>query len=219
MDRLATVIQALDSGGADMIHFDVEDGVFVPVMTLGTKILRDLRRLTDKPFDVHLMMVNPEWILPQLIEDGADRISVHYEACPYPRRTLRMIAEKGIPAGIAINPATSLPDLSYLRPYLSFVVVLSSEPEIPDAPFLVDTLEKIRMGKQQAALDGVEWTIDGGVNTDNIQQVVEAGADTIVIGRSIFGGTGDIANNLNDLRKMIAGPGGSTVQSPGPSNH
>ena len=126
---MADVLSALESAGADYIHIDIEDGTFVPMMTLGTKLIPDLRPLTSLPFDVHLMMVNPEWIIPQLVSWGADRIAIHLEACPYPRRTLGLIDQLGAQAGLALNPVTPLPDLTYLAPYLKFVILLSTEPE------------------------------------------------------------------------------------------
>lgn len=199
LERLGQVIGALEAAGADFIHFDVEDGSFVPVMTLGTKIILDLRKYTALPFDVHLMMVNPEWILPDLVRSGANRISVHFEACPYPRRVLRQIQALGAQAGLAFNPATPLPDLAYLKPYLSFIVILTTEPEIPDSPFLPHVLEKVRKGKQAQGLEGIEWVVDGGVTVENLPQVVQAGADTVVIGRAVFQG-GKIAENMAALR-------------------
>lgn len=129
---MGEVVSDLNESGVDYIHFDVEDGFFTPVMTLGTKLITDLRPLSDLKFDMHLMMVNPEWILPKLKEDGADRVAVHYEACPYPRRTLRQVADLGITAGLAFNPATTIPEIGYLKPYLDYVILLSTEPEIPD---------------------------------------------------------------------------------------
>jgi ribulose-phosphate 3-epimerase len=132
------------------------------------------------------MMVNPEWILPDLIAFGADRISIHYEACPYPRRVLRQIVSLGAQAGLAFNPATPLSELAYLLPYLSYVVILTTEPEIPDCPFLPEALEKVRMGRQVKELEGIEWVVDGGVTPGNISQVVDAGADTVVVGRAVF---------------------------------
>lgn len=203
LDRLGEVVQALTAAQVDYLHFDIEDGVFVPVMTLGTKLIADLRPLTPLPFDVHLMMVNPEWLIPDLVRMGANRISVHYEACPYPRRTLRNIVEAGAQAGIALNPATPLPDLAYLRPYLDFVLILTSEPEGPDCPFLPEMVEKVRRGKHQPRLEGVEWVVDGGINAQNLPQVVAAGADTLVIGRALFKDSA-IADNLRRLRDALA---------------
>lgn len=186
LDRLGAVVDELDAAGVDMIHFDVEDGSFVPVMTLGTKIIGDLRPRTKLPFDVHLMMVHPEWIIPQLVESGADRVAVHYEACPYPKRTLGMIAETGAAAGIAFNPATPIPDLRYLAPDLSFVVVLTTEPEVNDAAFIPEALTKLPSGDALQVEGGLEWVVDGGVSPANVEAIRGSGADVVVVGRSLF---------------------------------
>jgi len=199
---LSQVVAELEAAGVDYLHFDLEDGRFVPVMTLGTKIIADLRLASRLPFDVHLMMLDPEWLLPDLVEMGADRISVHYEACPYPRRTLRRIVSLGAEAGIALNPATPLPDLTYLRPYLSFVVILTTEPEVPDCPFLPEVLEKVRLGKRTPGLEQIEWVVDGGVNPRNLPDVIESGADTVVVGRAIFEG-GEVLENVRRLRGAL----------------
>jgi ribulose-phosphate 3-epimerase len=198
-DRLGEAVRSLEKAGTDYIHFDVEDGSFVPVMTLGTKIIADLRPYTQLPFDVHLMMRNPEWILPQLVQDGANRVSVHYEACRYPRRVLRKIVELGASAGLALNPATPVPDLSFLEPYLSFMVILTTEPEGPDCPFLPAVLEKVRLGKTDPVLRSLEWVVDGGVNQENVREVAAAGADTVVVGRGAFE-NGTIGENINIIR-------------------
>ena len=202
LDRLGQVVIELETADADYIHFDIEDGSFVPVMTLGTKMISDLRRITRLPFDVHLMMVNPEWVLPDVVRFGANRVSIHYEACPYPRRVLRQIVSLGAEAGIAFNPASPIPDLAYLLPYLSFIVILTTEPEIPDCPFLLEVLEKVREGKQAKGLERIEWVVDGGLNLENLSQVVEAGADTVVIGRAVFK-DGKILENMAALRKLL----------------
>lgn len=202
LERLSEVLRDLEAAGAEMVHFDVEDGVFVPLMTLGTKVIRDLRPLTSLPFDVHLMMVNPEWLIPQLLDYGVQRLSVHYEACPYPRRTLRLIADRGVEAGLAFNPATPLPDMAYLRPHLGFVNVLTSEPEAPEAPFLPEALTKVERGKAMPGMDGVTWTVDGGFDASNVDHAVRVGADTLVVGRAAFRG-GDLASNLSRLRRAV----------------
>ena len=200
MDRLGGIVADLEKAGADYIHFDVEDGSFTPVMTLGTKMIADLRPFTRLPFDVHLMIVNPEWIVADLVAYGANRISVHYEACPYPRRVLRHIVSSGAQAGLALNPATPLPDLSYLLPYLTFVVILTTEPELPDSPFLPDVLEKVSAGKRVSGLENVEWVVDGGITPATISQVANAGADTVVVGRAVFV-NGKINENIAALRR------------------
>lgn len=202
MDRLGEVVRTLDEAGADYIHIDIEDGSFVPVMTLGTKLIPDLRPMTNLPFDVHLMMVNPEWIIPQLAADGADRIAVHLESCLYPRRTLGLIEEVGAVPGLALNSVTPLPDLRYLLPILKFVILLSTEPEHQDCPFLPEVLDKLRLAKAEPAYAEIEWVIDGGVGIDNLAQVVQAGADTVVIGRSTFK-EGRVQENLETFRNII----------------
>lgn len=202
MHQLEKVLVDLEKAGANYIHFDIEDGSFVPALTLGIKIIRDLRPFTPLPFDIHLMMVNPEWIIPELVSFGAERISVHYEACPYPRRILRQITSLGVQAGLAINPATPLPEITYLLPYLSFVVILSTEPENPDCPFLPMVLEKVRLGRQIKGLEAIEWIVDGGISPDNISGVVNAGADMIVVGREVFKND-RIVENIAALRAAV----------------
>lgn len=200
LEHLSQTLIDLETASADAIHFDIEDGSFVPIMTLGTKMISDLRHVTRLPFDVHLMMINPELILEDIIRWGANRVSVHYEACPYPRRVLRQIDALGAEAGLAFNPATPIPDLAYLLPYLSFILVLTTEPEIPDSPFLPEILEKVRQGKQAIGLGEVEWVVDGGLNQENMQQAVTAGADTAIVGRAVFK-DGKIRENMASLRK------------------
>src|SRR3990172_257804 len=195
LDNLRRVIEQLEIARVDAIHFDVEDGSFVPVMTLGTKIIHDLRPLTSLHFDVHLMMYNPEWLIPSLARGGAGRIAVNFEACPYPRRTLRQIAELGITAGLAFNPATPIPQLKFLSPYLAYVILLSTEPEEPDCPFLPAIMDKLRQAKQESMMERIEWVVDGGVDLENLGEVIQAGAYTVVVGRAVFN-DGTIVNNI-----------------------
>lgn len=201
LDRLGETIRQVEQVGVDALHFDIEDGSFVRVMTLGTKLISELRPLTRLPFDVHLMMVDPEWILPELVHAGVQRLSVHHEACPYPRRVLRAIHDLGAQPGLAFNPATPIPDLAYLQPYLAFVLILTTEPEIPDPVFLPTVLDKVRKHKGRAGTEGVEWVVDGGLSADNLPEVVRAGADAAVVGRAFFRG-GDIKANAARLRAV-----------------
>ncbi len=196
---LQRTIHSLEEAGADIVHFDIEDGSFVPVMTLGTKIIHDLRPLTNLPFDVHLMMVNPEWLLPELASAGVQRVSVHYEACPYPRRVLGQIAGLGMQAGLAFNAKTPIPPLQFCRPYLSFVVVLSTEPETGPTAYLPTTLAKIAEGRRQPGMAGIEWVVDGGITSDSVGEAIKAGADVVVCGRGIFH-DGRVRENIQRLK-------------------
>jgi len=199
MVHLAQVVQDLEAAGASIIHFDIEDGTFVPMMTLGTRIIGELRPLTRLPFDVHLMMRSPEWIIPEVVSLGANWVSVHYEACPYPHRTLRLIRQQGARAGLAFNPKTPLPDLRYLYRYLDFVLILTTEPEYPEADFLPDVLCKITDGRRMRGGQNVDWAVDGGITAENVGEAARAGASVIVCGRSVFR-NGAIAENMAGLR-------------------
>jgi ribulose-phosphate 3-epimerase len=184
--NLKLTIEELEKAGADIIHFDIEDGNFLPVMTLGVRIVKDLRPLTNLPFDIHLMMNTPEWLIPDLKEMGADMVSVHYEACPYPRRTLGLIHQAGMLAGLAFNPATPLPSLKHYLPFLSYVLILTTEPEARVCSYLPSVLDKVVQGKKQPGLEKVQWEVDGGFTLDNIIDAKRSGADIVVAGRGVF---------------------------------
>ena len=200
--NLKETIKDLENGGADIIHFDIEDGNFLPVMTLGIRMIKDLRPLTKLPFDVHLMMNSPEWLIPELKEMGADMVSVHYEACPYPRRTLGIINNAGMLAGLAFNPATPLPPLQQYLPFLSFVLILTTEPEVQTATYLPSVLEKVTEGKKQSGLENVKWEVDGGFVLSNINDAKRAGVDIIVSGRGVFADN-KIHDNLKQLHDAL----------------
>jgi ribulose-phosphate 3-epimerase len=199
LNQLDITVNELELSGADSLHFDIEDGSFVPAMTLGTKVISDLRPITSCPFEVHLMVTHPEWLVPCLAKMGVNRIAVHYEVCSYPRRLLREISSIGIQAGLAFNPATPLPDLAYLRPYLSFIFILTSEPEMANPVFLPEMSDKVKLGKVLNGLEGVDWIVDGGIKPENIPQIQQSGVDAVVVGRAIFA-DGRITDNLRALR-------------------
>ena len=186
-----------------MLHFDIEDGCFVPMMALGTKIIAELRPLTRLPFDVHLMVKDPEWLIRPLAEIGVEMISVHYESCPYPRRTLALIDQHHVQAGLAFNPKTPVPDLEFCLPYLRFILILSTEPEEGSPSYLPAIVDKISAGRQQPALQEIHWFIDGGISPDNIHEVCEAGYDGAICGRAIFK-DGLISQNLSTLKHIAS---------------
>lgn len=198
--HLADTILQLEEAGADFIHFDIEDGHFVPEMNIGIKMIKELRKLTDLPFDVHLMVSNPEWLIPRIIDFGADWISVHYEACPYPRRTLGLIQTNGVKAGLALNPKTPLPDITYFKDLLSYMLILTTDPEVDDCLYLPSVLEKVKTGKALPAFKGILWEVDGGFSIDNISDALEAGADIVVSGRGVFR-DGEISNNIQKMKE------------------
>lgn len=199
-DHLKETIRVLEDVGVDMIHFDIEDGIFVPMITLGTAIIRGLRPFTQLPFDVHLMMQNPDWLIKELADDGANIITVHAEACAYPKRTLNLIKQTGCKAGLALNPFTSLPNLDYLLSSLDVLMILTTEPEYPNAKLLLPVLDKIKDAHNK--WPDLEIEVDGGINFNNIANVITTGATILVSGRSIFEDN-QIFNNVTKLQRII----------------
>ncbi len=200
--NLEETIKELELAKIDVIHFDIEDGAFVPQLNSGIKVIEQLRNICKLPFDVHLMVNNPEWLIPQLAKYEINMLSVHYEACPYPRRTLRIIQDHGIKAGLAFNPKTDFPTRDYFSPFLDFILALSTEPEVGQPVFIPSVLEKIAEHKAHGWPKKIQWEIDGGINKDNLARVLQSEVDLIVIGRGIFE-NGGISSNIQGLKEMI----------------
>jgi ribulose-phosphate 3-epimerase len=215
--NLAELVKELERVGADLLHIDLEDGKFVPgVMNLGIRLIEQLRPMTTLPLDVHLMVSEPELLLPALVEAGATHISVHFEATKYPRRTLRMIRDSGSRAGLAFNPKTPLPNVSYLLPLVDYIDVLTTEPELPDWPFLPEMLEKVRALAEVRSEREASFLIevDGGVSAKNAHLARLAGADILVAGRAVFEG-GKLEQNIKAIREAAStgseqAPGGAS---------
>ncbi|HEX8288190.1 MAG TPA: ribulose-phosphate 3-epimerase [Pyrinomonadaceae bacterium] len=187
--RLSEEIRAIEAGGAGILHFDVMDGRFVPNITIGLPVLKSVRKATNLPIDCHLMIVEPSRYAAEFVEAGADMVSVHIEADPHLQRTLTAIREAGGKAGIAINPATPLSALEESLPHSDFILLMSVNPGFGGQKFIPTSIDKLRRLRRMIDERGLEVKIeiDGGIDADNIKQIVESGAEIIVAGSSVFG--------------------------------
>jgi ribulose-phosphate 3-epimerase len=199
--RLGEDIRAVDRAGADYIHVDVMDGHFVPNITIGPLVVAALRKVTDKPLDVHLMIENPDAYIPEFARAGADIITVHQEAVPHLHRTVQLIKSFGKKAGVSLNPATPVETLDVILDELDLVLVMSVNPGFGGQAFIPSALDKIRALRQRISQRGLatELEVDGGVKIDNIRAVVAAGADVLVAGSAVFN-TDDYVATISALR-------------------
>jgi ribulose-phosphate 3-epimerase len=201
---IADQIRMVESGGCDELHLDSMDGVFVPNLTWGMKIVKDLRKLTALPFDCHLMIVEPERYVDAFREAGADVITFHYEATPHQHRLLRHIRSLGAKAGIAINPGTPSAQLVDLVEEIDRVLVMSVNPGFGGQSFIERALVKVT--EVRALLNernpAGEIEIDGGIGPANLERAVRAGADVLVAGNALFG-SDDPPETLREMRRRI----------------
>ena len=204
--RLGEEIMAVERAGADWIHMDVMDGHFVPNITIGPGPVKWLRKITRLPFDVHLMISNPESYIDSFAEAGSDIITVHAETAWHLHRTIAKIKERGIKAGVSLNPATPLLQVEPILKDIDLLLVMSVDPGFGGQKFIEHVLPKIAQAREMVnavALD-VAIEVDGGITLDNIRLVAEAGADVIVSGAAIFG-SGDYAHTVRAMKALIGG--------------
>lgn len=202
--RLADEVRAAEAGGADLLHLDVMDGRFVPNITFGALIVETLREVTRLPFDIHLMVIEPERHI-EAFAAAAETINVHIEVSPHINRTLEAIRRLGCRAGVCINPGTPLAAIEESLPEVDQVMVMTINPGWGGQQMIPAQLEKVR--RVRAALDGLgsgaSLEIDGGVKAANAWQCAEAGADVLVCGSSVFNAQFSPADNLAGLRRAI----------------
>jgi ribulose-phosphate 3-epimerase len=188
--KLADEIDAVEAGGATILHVDVMDGHFVPNITIGLPVVKSIRRATKLTIDCHLMIEEPNRYAVKFVEAGADMVSVHVEADVHLNRTLTAIRDAGGRSGIAINPATPLVALEEALPYADYVLIMSVNPGFGGQKFIPESLDKVRrlkgMIRERELQTRIE--IDGGVDASNIADVIESGAEIIVAGSAVYGG-------------------------------
>jgi ribulose-phosphate 3-epimerase len=203
--KLGEEIAAIDKAGADFIHIDVMDGHFVPNLTIGPPIIKALRKCTQKPFDVHLMIEPVDPLLDDFIDAGSDIITVHVEAGPHVHRTLQRIKAKGKKAGVTIVPSTPPEAIAYLMDMVDLVLVMTVNPGFGGQSFITSQLEKIATIRRMidATNRSIHLEVDGGVNKDTAGQVIRAGADMLVAGNAVFNAGKPYADAIADLRKAV----------------
>ena len=188
--RLAEAIDAVEAGGATVLHVDVMDGHFVPNITIGLPVVKSLRKATSMTIDTHLMISEPGRYAVEFVNAGANMVSVHVEADDHLNRTLTSIREAGAKAGVAINPATPLGTLEEALSYADFVLMMSVNPGFGGQKFVPTSIDKLRRLRRMIDDRGlnVRIEIDGGIDASNIAEVCEAGAEIIVAGSAVYGG-------------------------------
>lgn len=203
--RLADEVAAVERAGADLLHIDVMDGHFVPQITIGALVVAAIRKWTNLPLDVHLMIESPEQQIEQFVKAGANIITVHTETCLHIHRVVHMIKDAGVKAGVSINPATPISVLDEILSEVDLVLVMSVNPGFAGQTFIESSVRKISLLREKIDSQGfaVELEVDGGINTQTTPKVVKAGATVLVAGAAIFSSGKSIEESIRQLKLSL----------------
>ena len=201
--RMADAVKICEAGGADAVHVDVMDGHFVPNLTFGIPVVRALAKVTDLPLDVHLMVSNPDRLLEEYLDAGADWVSIHWEAAIHLDRSISLIRESGVKAGVVLNPATPVEVLVDILPQLDFVLLMSVNPGFAGQKFLEGSLDKARRLRRYIDDRGLEVDIemDGGLGPTTIAGAAAAGVSIAVAGSAVFGAEDPVAA-ISEIKRL-----------------
>ncbi len=201
--RLDKDITMVNRSVADWLHLDIMDGVFVPNITFGFPVLKYVNKLSEKPLDVHLMIVDPDRYLERFRDAGASILTVHYEACRHLNRTVTEIRRLGMKAGVSLNPHTPVSVLEWVLPYLDMVLIMTVNPGYGGQEFIGNSYERISALKKMITASGndVMIQVDGGVDTTNAKKLVDSGVNVLVAGSSVFG-SDDPEGTIRKLKEL-----------------